>query len=54
VKAHLKGGELVELMPDHRAVPMTMTLLYPHRQHLSRWLQIFADWLEQLLKREVL
>jgi LysR family transcriptional regulator for bpeEF and oprC len=54
VKGHLKGGELVEVMPDHRAAPMPMTLLYPHRQHLSRRLQVFADWLEQLLKREVL
>lgn len=33
---------------------MPMTLLYLHRQHLSRRLQIFADWLEQLLKRELL
>lgn len=33
---------------------MPMTLLYLHRQHLSRRLQIFADWFEQLLKRELL
>lgn len=54
VKGHLKAGELVGVMPDHRAAPMPMSLLYPHRQHLSRRLQVFADWLEQLLKREVL
>lgn len=54
VKANLEAGELVEVMPDHRAEPMPMTLLYAHRQHLSRRLQVFADWLEQLLKREIL
>jgi DNA-binding transcriptional LysR family regulator len=54
VKRHLDAGELVEVMPDHRAQPMSMTLLYPHRQHLSRRLQVFADWLEILLKREIL
>ncbi len=54
VKRHTEAGELVEVMPDHRAEPMPMTLLYPHRQHLSRRLQIFAEWLEQLLKREIL
>lgn len=54
VKRHLEAGELVEVMPLHRAEPMPMTLLYPHRQHLSRRLQVFADWLEQLLKQEVL
>lgn len=53
VRAHLDRGELVEVMPDHRAEPMAMTLLYPHRQHLSRRLQIFADWLEALLRRAI-
>ncbi len=54
VKRHIEAGELVEVMPDHRAEPMPMALLYSHRQHLSRRLQVFADWLEALLKRELL
>ncbi|PSH65230.1 LysR family transcriptional regulator [Phyllobacterium sophorae] len=54
VKRHLDAGELVEVMPDYRAAPMPMALLYPHRQHLSRRLQVFADWLDELLKRELL
>ncbi|MGX1104854.1 DNA-binding transcriptional LysR family regulator [Bradyrhizobium elkanii] len=49
VKRHI-----VELMPRHRAAPMPMTLLYPHRQHLSRRLQVFADWLTDLLKLKLL
>lgn len=35
VRIHLNAGELVEVMPDHRAEPMPMKLLYPHRQHLA-------------------
>ena len=54
VKRHIDAGELVEVMPDHRAEAMPMALLYPHRQHLSRRLQVFADWLEQLLRRDIL
>jgi DNA-binding transcriptional LysR family regulator len=54
VKSPLDSGELVEVMPDHRAASMPMTLLYPHRQHLSRRLQVFADWLEALMKRVLL
>jgi len=54
VKRHIDAGELVEVMPGYRAAPMPMTLLYPHRQHLSRRLQVFADWLEQLLRRDIL
>ena len=53
VEAHLEAGELVEIMPGHRAQPMPLNLLYPHRRHLSRRLQVFADWLEALLKRKV-
>ena len=54
VRRHLEAGELVEVMPDHRAEAMPMTLLYPHRQHLSHRLQVFADWLDALLKKEML
>ncbi|MBR0897350.1 LysR family transcriptional regulator [Bradyrhizobium tropiciagri] len=53
VKRHLDAGELSEVMPQHRAMPMPITLLYPHRQHLSRRLQVFADWLTALLKEKL-
>jgi DNA-binding transcriptional LysR family regulator len=33
VRRHVESGELVEVMPGHRAQPMPMMLLYPHRQH---------------------
>lgn len=50
---HIREGRLVEVMPDHVAAPMPMALLYPHRQHLSRRLKVFAEWLEGLM-REVI
>ncbi|MGV1791871.1 LysR family transcriptional regulator [Rhizobium sp. A37_96] len=50
---HLEAGELVEVMPDYRAEPLQMTLLYPHRRHLSRRVQVFADWLQALLEETV-
>lgn len=53
VQGHLDAGELVEVMPDHSAPPMPMTLLYPHRQHLSQRLVVFAEWLDGLLKRDL-
>ncbi|WP_119254365.1 LysR family transcriptional regulator [Shinella zoogloeoides] len=54
VRDHLSVGELVEVLPSYRAEPMPVTLLYPHRQHLSRRLQVFADWLEALLRQRLL
>lgn len=54
VRAHLDAGELVEVMPAYRAPSMSMTLLYAHRQHLSRRVQLFADWLASILARAIL
>ncbi len=54
VRLHLDAGDLVEVMPNYRAAPLPMTLLYPHRAHISRRLQVFIEWLDALLKRAVL
>jgi LysR family transcriptional regulator for bpeEF and oprC len=51
VAAHVAAGELVEVMPEYRAQSMPMSLLYPQNRHLSRRLQIFAQWLEQVVTR---
>jgi len=48
---YLASGGLVSVMPEHRAPAMPMTLLYPHRRHLSRRLQVFIEWLEGVLRR---
>ena len=49
VRHHMREGELHEVMPGHRAPPMGMAIVYPERRHLSGRVQLFADWLEQLL-----
>jgi DNA-binding transcriptional LysR family regulator len=54
VRPHLAAGELAEILPRHRAQPLPMTFLYPSRQHRSRRIQVFADWLENLLRDRVL
>lgn len=53
IRPHLEAGELVEVLPGFQAEPMAMTILYPSRQHLSRRLHVFADWLEGLLRNAV-
>ena len=49
VLPHIRRGELVDILPQWRAAPLPMTLLYPHRTHLSRRLEVFTDWLTGLL-----
>lgn len=50
VQQHLSAGELVSLMPEARAAPMPVHLVYPHRKHLSRRLQTFMTWIEELMR----
>ncbi|MDP9601349.1 transcriptional regulator, LysR family [Variovorax sp. YR750] len=49
VREHLATGELVEVLPDARAEPLPVQLVYPHRRNLSRRMQAFAGWLETVL-----
>lgn len=46
----LDSGELVEVLPAHRAAPMPVSLLYPHRRQRSRRLAVFQEWIEALLR----
>lgn len=45
VQAWLDTGDLVEVMPRHRAEPMPVSFVYPHRRNLSRRVRGFMDWL---------
>jgi len=53
VREELQTGRLVDVLPQHRAAPMPVALLYPHRRHLTHRLQVFLDWVSDLLKREL-
>ncbi len=53
VAAHIEAGELVEVMAAYRAAAMPMSLLYPRRLHVSRRLQILADWLQSVLLKGI-
>lgn len=49
----LRRGDLIEVLPKHRAAPMPMTLFAPHREPVSRRFRVFAERLEPLLKRRL-
>lgn len=42
-------GALVEVLPDHPAEPMPVSLLFAHRRHLPRRVQEFMNWIAQTL-----
>lgn len=53
VREALRTGKLVELLPQYRAEPMPVSLIYPHRRNLSRRVHLFMEWLTGVMKAYV-
>lgn len=53
MQPYLASGQLVEVLPQHRAAPMPVSLLYAHRRHLPKRVQVFMQWVEGLLKPQL-
>jgi DNA-binding transcriptional LysR family regulator len=45
----LDQGLLVEVMPDFKAAPMPVSLLYPHRRHIAPRVTAFLNWITEVL-----
>lgn len=48
-REHLAVGALQEVLPEHQAEPLAVTLLYANRRHLPRRVHAFMNWLADLL-----
>lgn len=51
VANHLETGELIEILPHARPAALPMSLLFPGSSDATRRLQVFADWLQDLMIR---
>ncbi len=49
VRELIDAGRLVEVLPDHPAPPMPVTLLYAHRRQVARRVQAFMDWVAAVM-----
>ena len=50
IRPHLANGQLVEILPEYRAAPMPVSLLYANRRQQPRRVQLFMNWVESILK----
>ncbi len=50
VREALRTGELIEILPQYRAEPLPVSLIYPHRRNLSRRVHLFMEWLGGVMK----
>ncbi|MGU7771864.1 LysR family transcriptional regulator [Burkholderia sp. MR1-5-21] len=48
VAAQLRSGTLAEILTRHRPPALPLSVLYPHRGHLSPRLRVFIDWVAEL------
>ncbi|SEA95449.1 MAG: LysR family transcriptional regulator [Paraburkholderia sp.] len=51
VLPHLQSGQLVEVLPDLRPLPMPISAVYPHSRHLSAKVRVFVDWIAEVFDR---
>ncbi|MGF6756074.1 LysR family transcriptional regulator [Paraburkholderia sp. GAS42] len=51
VLPHLRSGELVEVLPDLKPLPMPISVVYPHSRHLSSKVRVFVDWIAEIFDR---
>ena len=42
-------GRLVEILPQYRAAPMPVSIIYPNRRQLPRRVQAFMAWLAEVI-----
>ncbi|MFT3998124.1 MAG: LysR family transcriptional regulator [Asticcacaulis sp.] len=47
---HVAQGRLVEVLPDHVAASMPVSLIFPQRRHLARRVRVFIDWMAELMR----
>ena len=45
----IADGTLVEVLPDHRPPPMPVSFVYPNRRNLPVRVQVFMNWMADLL-----
>lgn len=49
IQQHIAQGTLVDVLPQYRAEPMPVSLVYAHRRNLSRRVRVFMDWMTETL-----
>ena len=50
VREALRARQLIEVLPNYRAEPRSISLVYPQRRELSRRVNLFMQWLAGVMK----
>jgi DNA-binding transcriptional LysR family regulator len=50
IKNYLASGEMVQVLPQHNAPALPLTLLYANRRNLSKRVRVVMDWLVEVVQ----
>ncbi|KYG64294.1 transcriptional regulator [Bdellovibrio bacteriovorus] len=50
LKEYLKNKSLIEILPTLKSEPMPVSLVYPHRRHVAKRVQVFMDWVSEIMR----
>jgi DNA-binding transcriptional LysR family regulator len=50
LRDHLASGALIEILPQYRAPPLPVSLLYANRRHLPKRVQAFMAWIGEVMR----
>lgn len=50
LKHYINDGSLIEILKGYKAEPMPVSLLYPNRRNQPKRVQVFMEWITELMK----
>lgn len=52
-KDYIREEKLVEVLPDFRAKPLNIYMVYPYRRIQSKRVKVFIDWISNVIKEYI-
>lgn len=53
MKSHLENKTIVQVLKNLKAEAMPVSIIYPHRRNLSKRVQVFMDWIAEIMTEYV-
>jgi DNA-binding transcriptional LysR family regulator len=53
IAPYLKNKKVIEILPKYRTIPMSISILYPHKRNQAKRVQVFLEWLENIIKKNI-
>lgn len=52
-KNYIEKGDLIEILPDFRAKPLIVNIVYPYKRIQSKRVRVFIEWISPIVKEYI-